>query len=306
MKIKNLLALLCAAVLMAASAACNAGSGDTAQLTSPGSAPVSDQAPVSREADSRPVETSAPAESETVPESDAALSGEEAETGLSSQPADESWGICHLPRAPEFHQEPPSENPSEAPSAPTTSFEEAPSTLPQESGIVDPSFTHRTDPSTSDIATSAPPKGDFIYAEMDRLTADAKAHGDLALETRIGSVAAVPEQRVYPVGTARITASIVVNRPGLYCFVMEDNAYILQKLVDGQWVTVPAQGENPFTQMPATLEGDTIGYKSYDLGLCDPAWMTAGEYRILDGDGLEPGSGMEDAHFTFSFSLAEG
>lgn len=63
MKRKNLLALLCAAVLMAASAACNAGSGDTAQLTSPGSAPVSDQAPVSREADSRPVETSAPAES---------------------------------------------------------------------------------------------------------------------------------------------------------------------------------------------------------------------------------------------------
>lgn len=63
MKRKSIPALLCAAALLLTSAACNAGSGDTAQLTSPGSAPVSDQAPVSREADSRPVETSVPAES---------------------------------------------------------------------------------------------------------------------------------------------------------------------------------------------------------------------------------------------------
>lgn len=215
MKRKNLLALLCAAVLMAASAACNAGSGDTARLAA--SAPAASGQPVSsQEAGSRPAETGSPAQA-----ADTA-----AETGLSSPPAAadsqasrpaDSRDTGHTPQPTAAREETEEQNVSEKPS-------EQNETLPssQNGSAADiQSVEQSSETVTCEVGTPS--------LDLDAWIADANAHGDLIFTSSWGSVAAVPEKREYPVGTPSIQATIAVNIPGGYSLHSQDDAYTLQK-----------------------------------------------------------------------------
>lgn len=138
---------------------------------------------------------------------------------------------------------------------------------------------------------------------LDEIFQDAASRGDTVYSLPAGGqVALVPEQRSVASADGYLAFSYVNNADTSFTFDWNGSYLRLQRLTDGQWVTVSETAPQPDNSLPTTVGPHSSCRRSlhtYDLGI------QPGEYRILDGENLNRTDGVQPVQFTFSFSLTE-
>lgn len=101
-------------------------------------------------------------------------------------------------------------------------------------------------------------------------------------------VALVPLQREYPVGAAAVQAEFINCSDQAFYYGPDSRDFSLEKLVGEVWVQVPtAVSPILVPEIAASVEPHGRQVKDFDLRIYRSDWLTAGRYRILEG---QPGN----------------